>query len=456
MTDFEESSEASERIARFVSSSAPPAAARARALSAIIDTFGVALAGASEECARIVLEVLAQEGAGNCSVFGSRVRASAGGAALANGTAAHALDFDDMCFVSLAHPSAPLMAAALATAELTGASGHALLDAYVVGFELEARLGRVLNPAHYQRGFHCTSTLGTLGAAAAVSRLLALDPPSVAHALGIAASMACGLKENFGSMVKPLHAGLAARNGVLAGLLASGGMSASARALDGPQGYLFAMSAESNTLDAACADLGSHWELVQSGIAVKLYPSCAATHPALDAVLDLRREHRFTAADIKAVEVEVDSITPTVLTHARPSSGLEGKFSMPFCVAAALTDGAVTLETFADDRVRDSRLVALLSRVVMRAEPELDGVAEPMTQVRVRIALRDGRSLRREQSGARGHPGRPASEPELEAKFIACARRQLSEPRAREALTQLRALGARANVRSVLSSLLPA
>ena len=143
-----------------------------------------------------------------------------GDAALANGTAAHALDYDDMCFVSLAHPSAPLVAAALAAAEAAGASGRALLDAYVVGFEIEARLGRAMNPRHYQRGWHCTSTLGTIGAAAAAARLLGLDATARGHALAIAASEASGLKENFGTMVKPLHAGLAARNGVLAARLA--------------------------------------------------------------------------------------------------------------------------------------------------------------------------------------------------------------------------------------------
>jgi 2-methylcitrate dehydratase PrpD len=152
-------------------------------------------------------------------------------AALANGTAAHAHDFDDMCFISLAHPSAPLVAAAFAAAELAGASGRELLDAYVVGFEIEGRLGRAMNPRHYQRGWHCTSTLGTIGAAAAVSRLLKLDAATTGHALAIAASEASGLKENFGTMVKPLHGGLAARSGVMADC-SRAGMTASAAAIE--------------------------------------------------------------------------------------------------------------------------------------------------------------------------------------------------------------------------------
>ncbi len=179
-----------QRLADFAVSSQPPAEARTAAARALLDTIGVTLAGATEPAARIVQRVVSADGAGPSLVLGTAVRASAGNAALANGTAAHALDYDDMCFVSLAHPSAPLVAATLAAAETAGSPGRALLDAYVVGFEIEARLGRAMNPRHYQRGWHCTSTLGTIGAAAAVSRLLGLDAVAAGHALAIAASEA--------------------------------------------------------------------------------------------------------------------------------------------------------------------------------------------------------------------------------------------------------------------------
>ncbi|HEY2904597.1 MAG TPA: MmgE/PrpD family protein, partial [Vicinamibacterales bacterium] len=253
---------ATKRLGEFAASGAPPAAARARAAAAVLDTIGVALAGASEPAAQIVRATIAADGGGACVVMGARDGASAANAALANGTAAHALDFDDMCFVSLAHPSAPLVAAAIAAAEHAHASGRMVLDAYVVGFEIEARLGPILNPRHYQRGWHCTSTIGTIGAAAAASRVLGLDAAKTAHALSIAASEASGLKENFGSMVKPLHAGLAARNGVLAALLAQAGMTASAAAIDGPQGFLAATGSEQPSLDLVSADLGARWEIV--------------------------------------------------------------------------------------------------------------------------------------------------------------------------------------------------
>ncbi len=251
-----------ETIARFVVNTAISERARQRASMAVVDTCGVMLAGAGEPAARIAQSMAAEDGVGQCRVVGTSIATSPTLAAFANGVAAHALDYDDMCFVSLAHPSCVLVPAILAAGEVAHADARTLLDAYVVGFEIECRLGVVMNPRHYhQRGWHCTSSIGTLGAAAAVARVLGLDAQATRHALGIAASSACGLKENMGSMVKPLHAGMAARNGVTAAQLAKRGFTASPHAIDGPQGYLAAMDSEHRSLDAAVADLGTRWEI---------------------------------------------------------------------------------------------------------------------------------------------------------------------------------------------------
>jgi len=441
------------RIAEFVTEAEVPGDARVPAAAAVLDTVGVTLAGASEPVARIVQRVAASDGGDACTILGVTGRASAGNAALANGAAAHALDFDDMCFVSLAHPSAPLVAASLAAAELAGASGRALLDAYVVGFELEARLGRTMNPRHYQRGWHCTSTLGTIGAAAACARLLGLDAATAAHAIAIAASEASGLKENFGTMVKPLHAGLAGRNGVVAALLARAGLTASARALDGGQGFLVAMDSERSSLDGQLHDLGTRWEILDTGITVKLYPSCAGTHPTLDAVLDLRRRDGFSEAEVDRIDVVVDSITPTVLIHPQPATGLEAKFSMQFCAAAAVVHGFVGIDTFEAPSLADSRIQTLQPRVTMRVDPALDGAAPPLTQARVAIALHDGRVLRQDANGARGYPERPASADELGAKFLACARRTIDDRTAGQVLDRLRLIEDEQDLRSLLALL---
>jgi 2-methylcitrate dehydratase PrpD len=428
-------------IAEFIVGAAPPSRARERAGIAFTDTVGVALAGAAEPAPRIVRSTITSESRGSCRILGTAERASASEAAFANGVAVHALDFDDMCFVSMAHPSCALVPAALGAGELADASGRTVLDAYIVGFELECRLGLIMNPRHYHaRGWHCTSSIGTLGAAAAAARVLGLTPGAAAHALGIAASLACGLKENIGTMVKPLHAGIAARNGVMAARLAHQGLTASEIAIDGPQGYLAAMDSERSPSDLAGAisDFGRHWEMLETGISVKLYPSCAATHPPLDALLQLVRAHGFAADDVETIDVDVDSMTPRLLIHDRPSTGLEAKFSMPFCAAAAVVFGHPTIETFAADRISDPRVQQFLARVTLRANPAFDAAA-PLSQARVTVRLRDGRELIEHADGARGYPGR-LTDAEIATKFIGCAERSLSRRAARLALQAWRAV----------------
>ena len=437
----------SARMSEFVVSCAPPLAARDRAAQALADTVGVMLAGAPETAATIARGVAGAIADGPCRILGTSGRASASDAAFANGVAAHALDYDDMCFVSLAHPSCALVPAVLAAGELAGASGRAVLDGYLAGFEIECRLGHVMNPRHYhERGWHCTSSIGTLGTAAAASRVLGLDAGATAHALGIAASAACGLKENLGSMVKPLHAGLAARNGVMAALLARGAFVASGHAIDGPQGYLVAMDSErpAAALDEASADLGSRWEILDTGITVKLYPSCAATHPPLDVLLDLVGRHHFGADEVETIEVEVDSMTPRLLIYDRPSTGLEAKFSMPFCAAAAIVFGRPGVGTFDVAHVNDPRVQKLLPRITLRANPAFDA-APPLSKAHVTVRLRDGRTWSDRADGARGYPGR-VNEEELAAKFLACAERSLSGPAAQQALNAARAIEQLAHV----------
>jgi 2-methylcitrate dehydratase PrpD len=445
---------AASMCAAFATDAKIPAAARARAGVAILDTVGVALAGSVEPAAQMVQRVVrAEGGAPQCGVFGTSLRTSATAAALANGTAAHALDYDDMCFVSLAHPSAPLATAVLVAGELIGASGRAVLDAYVVGFEIEAVLGRALNPAHYQRGWHCTSTIGTVGAAVAVARLLGLDAAATMRAIAIAASEASGLKENFGTMVKPLHAGLAARNAVLAALLAREGLSASAHALDGDQGMLMAMDGSVHGLGTLADELGRRWEILETGITVKLYPSCAATHPPLDALLDLRRHHGFGPDDVERLVVAVDEVTPTVLIHERPATGLEAKFSLQLCAAAAVVEGHVGIETFENARIADPRVQAMRSRVEMRVDPALGRTAPALTQAVVTVHLRDGRTLEQRADGARGYPDQPASDAELDAKFRSCAARALPPAAIEQVLAALRSLDTLPDVRAMTALL---
>jgi 2-methylcitrate dehydratase PrpD len=439
-------------IADCIVSGTVPADARDRAAIAFKDTIGVMLAGAGEPAARIAQSMAVEEGIGECRILGTSSRTSPGLAALANGVAAHSLDYDDMCFVSLAHPSCALVPAVLAVGEMKHASPTALLDAYVVGFELECRLGNVMNPRHYhQRGWHCTSSIGTLGAAAAAARVLGLDVHATQHALGIAASSACGLKENIGSMVKPLHAGMAARNGVMAARLAQRGFTASPHAIDGPQGYLAAMDSEHASLDPAVADLGIRWEILDTGVTVKLYPSCAATHPPLDALIEMQSRERLTPEQIQAIDVEVDSMTPRLLIHPDPATGLEAKFSMPFCAAAAIVYGRLGIDTFDVEHIQSPAVQSVMRRVTLRANEAFDKAA-PLSQARVTVRLRDGRVLSQSVDGARGYPGRLTDE-ELATKFAGCASRSLSEQAARSAWAALTDLDKMSDVRELTALL---
>ena len=435
-------------ITDFIHGARVPPEASARAATALKDTIGVMLAGVGEPAARIAQAMASEDGVGTCRVLGTSLQTSPELAALANGVSAHSLDYDDMCFVSLAHPSCALVPAILATGELVHARSSALLDAYVIGFELECRLGNVMNPRHYhQRGWHCTSSIGTVGAAAAAARMLGLGAQATQHALGIAASSACGLKENIGSMVKPLHAGMAARNGVMATRLAQRGFTASPHAIDGPQGYLVAMDSERDSLDAAVGDLGIRWEILHSGVTVKLYPSCAATHPPLDALIAMKRREQITADQVRAIDVEVDSMTPRLLIHPDPVTGLEAKFSMPFCAAAAIVYDRIGIDTFDVDHIRNPTVQALMKHVTLRANEEFDKGA-PLARARVSVYLREERVVSQAVDGARGYPGRLTNE-ELATKFAGCATRTLSESAANAAWAALISLDAITDVREL-------
>ena len=299
----------------------PPAAVDA-ARRAITDCLGVMLAGSTEPAARIVQAVAQAEGGTPlCTIVGTGRRTGGVWAALANGTAAHALDFDDTNFAMMGHPSAPVLAAALAAGELGLATGQDLVHAFLLGFEVETTVAEVINPAHYEHGWHATCTLGTLGAAAAASRLLGLDIAQTATALAVAASQASGLKENFGTMTKPFHAGHAARSGVLAALLAREGWTASEQAIEGPQGYLHAFSAGRRE-PAALTTLGAPWKITTTGVAVKPYPSCACTHSIIDGALELRRTHDLQPLQIASVVIGVNKAVPNILIHSDPKNGL--------------------------------------------------------------------------------------------------------------------------------------
>jgi 2-methylcitrate dehydratase PrpD len=409
----------------------PEAAVRA-ARRAILDTLGVTLAGSVEVTAERVRALVAhRRGGDEATIMGTPLRSSVEDAALANGTAAHALDYDDLHQSLSGHPSVPVLPAALALAERGRLTGAALVTAFVVGVEIEAKLGRALNPGLYEIGWHATSTLGVFGATAACARLLGLSAEGTARALAIAASMASGIKANFGTDCKPLHAGHAARCGVEAVLLAQAGFTGNPRALEHGDGFGSTYGRGSPPAwDLATAGLGAPHEIVDPGVGVKRFPACASTHQALDATLALAEEHAIDAAAVESVECAVWYMAPHQLIYDRAETPLQGKFSMPYCVSVALLDRTVGFAQFTDERVRRADVRTLMPRVRMVIHPEqTTRECLPTRFSEVTIALRDGRQLRRRVQQAKGQPRNPLTDAELTVKFRDCAARALPTER---------------------------
>ena len=324
---------------------------------AILDTVGVSLAAAKDEAVAILAETLAgREGNPSATVIGRSHRTDALSAALINGVLAHALDFDDVNDSCMGHPSAPLVPAVLALGEELGASGARVLEAFLIGFELECKLGLAIGNAHYAKGWHATATTGTMAAAAACAKLLGLDRERIGMALGIAASSSAGMRINFGTMTKPFHVGQAARGGLMAALLASNGFTATADILDHPIDYtrVFADKGEADA-SRIVGTLGSPWDIASPGLVVKKYPCCNSTHRTIDATLSLVSEHSPSPSEIESVVISMPPGEDIPLIYSRASTGLEGKFSMQYCIASAILDGRVDLQTFEQTQRRQAR-----------------------------------------------------------------------------------------------------
>ncbi len=446
-----------EWVLRFSLGSAPPEVAAA-AKAALLDTTGTILAGAPEPVTRIVAETVAEDGARPVAdQLGAGLRTSAEGAALVNGTSGHALDYDDVHLSVRGHPSVVILPAALAVAQNVRASGRALLEAYVVGVEVMAKLGRAMGPAHYRTGWHATSTLGTLGAAMAAGKLFGLDAGRLEHALAIAVSEASGSQQNFGTMTKPFHPGHAARCGVHAARLAQKGMTGAATAIEGPVGFFAVFSFGDARPERLTKALGHTFDLVSPGLSVKKYPCCFATHRAADGILDLVEEHGIGPDDVETVTVTVPVGGRQPLIHDRPQTGLEGKFSMPYVMAAAVLDRRVTLDSFSDEAVRRPEAQALLGQVSTVEDSTIRDAANPTAQgyVTVEIRTKAGRRFTRQVDHPRGSPELPLRREDLVAKYRDCALRVLEPEAVDRSLGLLDSVEAVPDVNTLVEPLVP-
>lgn len=425
-----------------------PEEAVRRSKWAISDSIAVTFAGLQHEVGREIISFVKDLGGTPTStILGDGHRTSAPWAAYANGTLAHTIDYDDMNLHIAGHPTSPIFSALLALGEKVRASGKEILLSYILGLEAGCKVGLALSRVHSHLGWHPTATLGTLGAAAACSKVLKLSKEQTLMALGIAGSQSSGLKQNFGAMYKPVHAGQAAKNGVLSALLASRGWTADREILEGQFGFcnLFAGQG-SYDLKKMTENLGRPFDVVQPGIQFKKYPCCASTHASLDAIFKILQEHALRPEEVETVECEVDSERSHVLVHPNPKTGLEGKFSLEYCLATAILRGRITLGDFTDEQVADDKIKSFLHRIKPRENPALKSWI-----VQLRVKLRDGRTLKQEGDRSPGITDWDG----LVTKYQDCLEGQLPAGQIQQSLQMIQKIDEMKDISELVSVLIP-
>ena len=376
----------------------------------ILDCLGVALAAVDHETTDILCRHIQTMGGDEQSqIIGSDQLVSVEQAALVNGTMAHVHDFDDTHLSTVIHPSCTIIPAALAVGQWKEAGGKDLLEAVVTGMEAALRIGLAVNPEHYDRGWHITGTVGVFGAAIAAGRLLGLDAERMTAAIGTAATQSSGLRELFGTMGKPYLAGHAAANGVRAALLAEGGFSSSRQPLEAPRGWAQVVSSSVN-LDRVLRNWGQHFEMLDVGI--KPYPSGVVTHPGIDAVYRCRREHAVKAEDVKSAKLTAHPLVLELTGKKEPQTGLEAKFSIYHCVAAAFFCEKLGVSEFTERMVADPRIAQLRDKVTVQT----DGSFRP-DQARLEVVTKNGENFITSVEHVTGSPENPMSDDQLEEKF---------------------------------------
>lgn len=412
-----------ERIAEFcadVSYEQLPQTVVEKAKLAIIDTFGVIHTGFREPLGEMIVNwIQKQTNVAEATILAYDLKTTPSLAALANGALGHAIDYDDVSDMLRGHPSAVIFPATLAVAESEGKSGKDLITAFVTGVELMCRLGIIMNPSHYAKGWHSTATLGVMGAAVAVGKLYRFNVEEMKMVLGLAASMISGMRLNFGTMTKPFHVGFAARNAVEAAQLVRAGYTAAQNVFDRPMNVFELYSDE--TIDARWVDeLGNPWSIVEPGLSVKRYPCCYATHRIADAAYKLAQEG-IDVAKINKIECRVPKGGLAPLIFHRPSTGLQGKFSMEYVVSAMLLDKKIGIRTFTDEMVRRKEIAELIGKVELVEDESIKENRKIGDLGYVKLTVVTAEKIYSTTVyHAKGSPKNPLTPGELKEKFMDC------------------------------------
>ena len=400
-----------------------PAATLHNAKRAILDTMGAGLAGVRSERSGIVQRYISELNCnGAATVFGTAMHVPPRFAALANATAMHVEDYDDVFHASRVHPSTPVLAAVCAESEQAEYSGKDLLTAFSVGSEVTCKLSQAIDVEHYQRGYHATSTCGVFGVAAAISNLRRFPLETTRTALGIAGSEAAGLRENFGTMVKPLHAGRAAESGLVAASLAALGFSAAEKILEGPRGFFIAGGGGYDETKLR-GKLGNPWSYTSPGVSVRPFPSGNLAHPAMCKLQELVIAHDIKPEQVAKLLVKTNRLLPVNLNYHRPATALQGKFSMEFCLASILTLRRAGLAEFSDAVLDRTDIQRTIDKIDYTVYSDAEAKAEQYTLLTtfLEIVLNDGRRFQARVDAAKGSASIPMSEHELAEKFRECA-----------------------------------
>jgi 2-methylcitrate dehydratase PrpD len=429
----------------------------------ILDGLGLALAGSVAKSGDLLRRHLGGLGCGDgqATLIGTALRLPARFAAFANGTAIHADDYDDTqlavakdrVYGLLTHPTAPVLPAILAVAEQGGRSGKDLLRAYHVGVEVECKIAEAIHPRHYQHGFHSTATCGTFGAAAGLASLAGLSPAVTGVALGIAGSLSAGVRENFGTMMKPVHAGRAAESGVLAAEFAALGVTATPHILEAPRGF-FRAAGGGYDEGAIQGRLGNPWTFANPGVSIKPHPSGSLTHPGMTLMLSLIRQHDIRPDQVASVKVGTNQNMPNALIHHRPTTELQAKFSMEFCMAILLLTRKGGLNEFTDEIVNRPDVQAMIRKIDFGVHPEAEAAGYDKMTTILEIALTDGRVIRDRADFGKGSPANPMSYEEVADKFRECAAfSRWPKQKAEAVVAMARELEALRNVRELTALL---
>ncbi len=402
----------------------------AAAKMAILDFIGVAMAGSQEPSGKIISDIVRENRSiPEATVIGGGFKASPSLAALANGTAGHALDYDDCLdfpYVGLGHPSTGILPASMAASERYHLTGKDLITAYCVALEAYSKIGLLTKEAFRGgKSWEWTGVLGVMGATAAVTKLLKLDEYQIMTGIGIATSLSSGLTRNFGSMAGHLHAGNAARNGIEAGFLAKKGFTACEGVIEAPYGFYNSYTGDPNPVSEAAMQenlqaLGNPWNILNPGLMFKAFPCAHISHFGVDAGLRLRKKYSIDWRQIAEIEFHIPSILQRIVAYPEPQTGVEGKFSLGYCLCRALIDGKIKISDFTDEAVKDPTTRNLMSKIKWVAQ-EQEPLIGPFGFQEVILKMNDGNTYSCKVEHPRGEPQNPLSREEHAVKYRDCA-----------------------------------